>query len=370
MEVEFLSNMRYSLFTSMKKWDEWHIVLGKFGTYFERASKISTVSPVGPLTPALHLPPNMAPSPPSSQVASSPTNMSWSPCRAPPGMTPHRQPQTTSTTVSPIGPLPQLGPLSQRKRSADHSGDPVPKRPAHTFTPGPYNTSSMAIPALQAPLNRNFDQAPGVNRLPPLPSLSIPPQSNNVPIQVHHYRSDGPSNPAITVPTTTSMGPAASIAPTSRAMASVYPPPFQWNQPYTPTSTVAPPFPTNRTPTTGERSRQVSPYPTGSASSSPTAAASLSQRQLSPSYLLAQRQSPYRPVRGVTTLLVPPPAMSMHNPARQVTYDQMQYHPLGRPMSERRVGTLPYAYQQQEWADGPTYPAAHSQSQPPPTFQR
>lgn len=357
MEVEFLSNMRYNLFTSMKNWEEWHITLGKFGTYFDRASKLGAISPLGPPTPALQLPPNMMPSPPNSQPASSPTTMSWSPCCAPPTITPHLLPQTTSTSVSPIGPLPQLGPLIQRKRSADQNADPVPKRQAHGFTPGPYS-NSMPIPTLQAPINRTFD-APSMNRLPPLPSLSIPPpQSNTVPVQVHNWSElpPPPQQPAITMP------------PTSRAMASVYPPPVQWTQPFTtPTSTAAPPYPPSRTPTAGDRSRQVSPYPTGSANSSPTTTGYPNQRQLSPSYFLAQRQSPYRPVRGVMTLLVPPPPMSMHNPASQISYDQMQYHPLGRPMNERRVGTLPYTYE--AWTENNHY-NNHLPIPQQPIFQR
>jgi hypothetical protein len=46
----------------------------------------------------------------------------------------------------------------------------------------------------------------------------------------------------------------------------------------------------------------------------------------------------------VTTLLVPPPSSSMHNPARHIAFDQMQYQPLGRPINERRVGPLPYMH--------------------------
>jgi hypothetical protein len=44
----------------------------------------------------------------------------------------------------------------------------------------------------------------------------------------------------------------------------------------------------------------------------------------------------------VHTLLVPPPSTSMHNPAQNIGYNQMQYQPLGRPNTERRAGLLPY----------------------------
>jgi hypothetical protein len=130
-------------------------------------------------------------------------------------------------------------------------------------------------------------------------------------------------------------------APGGRSMAMVYPPPLQWQQPLgTPTSMTAPPFPTSYTPTAG--SRQMSPYPPSAGSSPVSAFPTTTSRQLSPSHFLNQRQSPYRPVRGVHTLLVPPPSSSMHNPAQNIAYNQMQYQPLGRPTTERRAGPLPY----------------------------
>ncbi|KAF2865429.1 hypothetical protein BDV95DRAFT_632291 [Massariosphaeria phaeospora] len=327
MEVEFLSNMRYSLFTSQKKWEEWHTVLGKFGTFYDRGSKIpasGAISPIGPPTPGLQVPHNFVPSPPTNHHTSPPTSMVYSPSHSQYSNTPLLQPQATSTAVSPIGALPELGPLVQRKRSHDYSAEPAPKRQAHGLAPGPYSNAPL-IPTLQTPINRSFDHAPSMNRLPPLPSLAIPTPQQNPPMQIKNW-SD------LTLPNAG-----------SRSMAMVYPPPVQWHQPaITPTTTATPPFPITRTPT-ADRSRQMSPYPP-SAGSSPASATfqTSSQRQMSPSYFLNQRQSPYRPVRGVHTLLVPPPSTSMHNPARNVGYDQMQYQPLGRPMTERRAGPLPY----------------------------
>lgn len=325
MEVEFLSNMRYSLFTSQKKWEEWHIILGKFGTFFDRALKVpppSAISPVGAMPPQLARP-NFAPSPPMAQQPSPPMQMLYSPSHSQFSNTPLLQPQATSTAVSPIGPLPDLGPI-QRKRSSDYTAEPPAKRQAHGFAPGPYSNAPL-IPTLQAPVNRSFEPAQSMNRLPPLPSLSIPAPHSNPPMQVKNWSE-------LPLP-----------APGGRSMAMVYPPPVQWQQPVsTPTSAAPPSIFSTQTPTT-ERSRQVSPYPP-SAGSSPMSATYpvAGQRQLSPSFFLNQRQSPYRPVRGVHTLLVPPPTTSMHNPARNIAYDQMQYQPLGRPMAERRAGPLPY----------------------------
>jgi hypothetical protein len=327
MEVEFLSNMRYSLYTSQEQWEDWHVILGKFGTYFDRASKVPAnggISPIGPPTPSLQLPRHYIPSPPTTQHTSPPNSMAYSPSRSHFSNTPLLQPQVTSTVVSPIGPLPELGPIVQRKRSADNSAEPPPKRHAHGFAPGPYSNAPL-IPTLQTPVNRNFEPSQMMNRLPPLPSLSIPTPQQNPPVQVGSWSE---------LPLPVSTG---------RSMSIVYPPPVQWKQPFTtPTSTAAPPFPTTHTPT-ADRSRQVSPYPP-SAGSSPVSATfpAGNPRQLSPSFFLNQRQSPYRPVRGVHTLLVPPPSSSMQNPARNIGYDQMQYQPLGRPMTERRAGPLPY----------------------------
>lgn len=327
MEVEFLSNMRYSLFTPQKKWEEWHAILGKFGTFFDRASKIpasGATSPIGALTPALQVLPNFVPSPPTTQQASPPTAMLYSPSHAQFSNTPLLQPQATSTAVSPIGALPELGPIVQRKRSNDHSAEPPPKRQAHGFASGPYS-NAPSIPTLQAPINRTFEPPPAVNRLPPLPSLSIPTPHTNPPVQVKNWSE-------LPLP-----------APGSRSMAMVYPPPVQWQQSVsTPTTTAPSPFSTAHTPTIGDRSRQLSPFPPSAGSSPVSANFSSSQRQLSPSYFLNQRQSPYRPVRAVHTLLVPPPSTSMHSPARHIAFDQMQYQPIGRPMTERRVGLLPY----------------------------
>lgn len=351
MEVEFLSNMRYSLYTSAEKWEEWHITLGKFGTFFDRASKViasNSHASSGPPTPSLQVPPAFVPSPPTAQHASPPSTHSYSPSHSRFSNTPLLQPQATSTVVSPIGALPELGPITQRKRSADLSVEPPPKRQAHGFAPGPYNNAPL-IPTLQAPVNRSFDPPQSLHRLPPLPSLAIPTPQNPPPVQVNSWSELPLPNPG------------------SRSMAMVYPPPVQWKQPVsTPTSTAAPPFPTSYTPT-ADRTRQMSPFPP-SAGSSPISASYVSgQRQLSPSYFLSQRQSPYRPVRGVHTLLVPPPSASMHASGRNIAYEQMQYQPIGRPMTERRAGLLPYM-------DHSAWPETNQFNQLPipqqPVFQR
>ena len=175
-----MSNMRYSLYTSKEKWEAWHKVLGKFGTFYDRASKVPAAGTISPLTPSLAVSQNSIPSPQTS-LQTSPPIANYSPnhlafCNN----TPLSQPQATSAQVSPIGSLPPLGPIVQRKRSTDHSAEPPMKRQAHGFAPGPYSNAPL-VPTLQTPINRSFEPPPSVNRLPPLPSLAIPlPQQQAV----------------------------------------------------------------------------------------------------------------------------------------------------------------------------------------------
>jgi len=68
MEVEFLSNMRYSLLASKEQWQEWQEKLGKFSAYCDRASKV----PLSPPQSLITLQPTL-PSPPNSMQASPPT---------------------------------------------------------------------------------------------------------------------------------------------------------------------------------------------------------------------------------------------------------------------------------------------------------
>jgi hypothetical protein len=335
MEVEFLSNMRYSLYTSQRQWKEWHVKLGKFGTFIDRATRMmENASRPLSLNPGTVQMPQALPSPPHSNNASPPFLNSYSPIH-PRSNTPILLPQISSAAVSPIGPLPELDPRFSRKRSYDENGhEPAPKRQATFSNTLPHLAST---PNSLAPLPRM-----------PLPSLSIPPVSQPAPTQM------APQLPL----------------PGNRAMSMVYPPTVQWPQHSMPTS--IPPLQTAGLPPPNlgpiDHTRQLSPYPGGSATSSPVSATftptSQSQNRLSPSYFLAQRSSPYRPVRQVQTLLVPPASASMQNAPRLIAHDQMQYHPLGRPMNERRVGHLPYihhdawpeTHQFNQWPELPPLP--------------
>ncbi|KAF2759002.1 hypothetical protein EJ05DRAFT_329080 [Pseudovirgaria hyperparasitica] len=322
MEVEFLSNMRYSLFTSEKQWNEWHVTLGKFGTFFDRASRVNMELAQrlsGPSTPTLLVPPTLPTPPTSSCRTSPPFGHSQSPNHKLRNNTPLLYPQTSSTAISPIGPLPEqdFRPNGRKRSYDDASQAPPPKRLQHQYHPtniitNPGSTAQM-MPTVAAPT------------LPRLPNLSIPL---------------GQSLQSLSVPQLPPPG--------NRAMSLVYPPPNHWSQPQMtpmPTTTTSGPV-VSQVPSSSmsvhEQSRQLSPFP-GSANGSPNSVHFPASR-LSPSYYLQQRQSPYRPVRHVHTLLHPPPSASMHNPNRSMSNDQMHYQPLGRPLTERRAGTLPYMH--------------------------
>src|ERR1700712_5142816 len=127
MEVEFLSNMRYGLFISESAWKEWHIKLGRFGTFINKAIKsLEASSRYGIMNGSSSFGPKTLPSPPSFQQQS---QLNW---RYPQNevsrtSTPVLLPQIASTVVSPIGPLPDLDIRSSaRKRSFDDEEDQEP----------------------------------------------------------------------------------------------------------------------------------------------------------------------------------------------------------------------------------------------------
>lgn len=348
MEVEFLSNMRYSLFVSKEDWEEWHVKLGKFGTYFDRALRPfvdGTPRSAGPAGAPLYTPFSL-PSPPASNQASPPFPSAYSPSYRTNLNTPLLLPQISSTTVSPMGPLHELDARTNgRKRSWEDQGqEPPPKRNARSFTQLPHAPNGSGA----TPYSSYAQTLPRL----PLPNIPVPSSQDGY-------------LPALLPPHLPPPG--------GRAMSLVYPPPFQWPQPSS-TSTTAPPLQSasqaHSNVSVGNRSRQISPYPTGSASSSPTNAvfpSSVSHTQnhsrLSPSHFLSQRASPYRPVRSVTTLRMPPPSGSLHDPARHVGYEQMQYQSLGKPATERRAGPLPYTHHD-AWPQTNQFNQWHAAPQP------
>jgi len=312
MEVEFLSNMKYNLFTSEQDWSQWQSLLGKFAAFFDRATRPQPPAPILPPAASLHLR-RPLPSPPASTQAS-PSHLVDLPQVGP---TP--APSPLGNGLSAAG-LSQLG---SRKRSFDDSStEPPPKRIAsgiHTYT-SPHRYSILPAQASQ-------------NTSQPVPRLTLP----SLPVPT----SQGPSGSFSQGQVTTQQLPPLSVP--ARAMAMVYP--TSASQVHA--SKMASAGPTQHPqPQPRYGSRQASPSG-GSAQTSPSSAlpqpASVLQpphQQVSPTYFLQQRSSPYRPVHNVSTLLYPPPSTATQNRPTTVELNRMHYQPLGQPT--QHTGRLPY----------------------------
>lgn len=313
MEVEFLSNMRYTLYVSESEWKAWHVKLGKFWTYFDLASK----SPADGVPKAINLPAPVSqirhelPSPPAStQSLSFTTNQ--------PGQ---------SILSSPATKLPDLDIRSfGRKRSYDDSSqEPPPKRVS--LTPSTCSTISAYSTSSASTLKENVP--PMMPRLP-MPNLSVSTGGQYV-----GYIGSSPIHlPMPPTRSTTAAFPGPGLWPQNGMLPSLQP------SGYLPSTNSMSPL--------AEWTNRRSPFPSGSRTPSPTSHSFPPSQQstghLSPSGYPVSRSSPYKPVRGVNTLLVPPPAASMRNPSQHLTFDQMHYQPLGKPFSERRAGVLPYMH--------------------------
>ena len=324
--------MRYSLFVSDAEWASWHITLGRFGTYIFRAIQSwEAVSRPAPLLSAAFQIPAALPSPPSSGVASPHVFGTLSPN--------HVTRNSMPAVPSPIRALPEIDFRSAaRKRSFDEAAhEPPAKRHAPNFHSRPHTPLAVPAPAayMASPWSLSQIQAHAAGLPPPMVSNAAPavgtPQTNL---------------PQLPLP--------------PRAMSMVFPGASAWNQATSAPISIPALQTTGLPPPSGPQSRQLSPYP-NSAGSSPTSATfpnvgtPIGLGRLSPSYYLAQRSSPYKPVRRPQTLLAPPPPVALNNPARRVSLEQMQYHSLGRPMTERQHGHLPYnAWPHgQHWAELP-----------------
>lgn len=315
MEVEFLSNMRYTLYASEAEWHAWHEKLGKFYNYFNAASK----PPSERASNLLSLPPPISsdrpdlPSPPVSLQRTPPftTNPTLNKHMHPSQLS-HPDSVLTSNTHLPDVSFRNYG----RKRSLE---DPVNENPLKRVFLPPSECSSILSPSSP------YSNKPTMPRLP-MPNLTI--STNNQPGGYH-----GSSPAHLPLP--------------ARSMSTVFPGPSKWPQ----TGTL--PSMQHSVQLPVQPSAQPSAYTsgsewTGSAATSPSSAnfAQL-QQVLTPHSMTSgypvYRSSPYKPIRGVNTLLVPPSSVSI-DPPQQLGYDQMQYQPLGKPLSERRVGVLPYTY--------------------------
>lgn len=350
MEVEFLSNMRYSLLASKEHWDEWLLKLAHYFEYCERAMK--PLSPILMSSPThrgfaspLPSPTNNVQLTPLSTTAYSPSSHNLNNGQNWP------VPYQAAPALSPLASRPDLG--NNRKRSLvdEELVEPPAKRP----------------PRHQPQLSQGRVNRPTPNPVPEAVRLSIPNLTLNTGSVPPATQAAYPASVTY-APQQQSALSLPPLVPGVRAMATVFP--------TTTTTTFPPQLPllsTNglpgtvpsvmTTPTThyppatsgyGTPTKRLSPVNTltpaaAYGTSSPLTEAFPHHSGLhtpishSPSVYLQQRPSPYRPVRHVNTLLYPPPSASLqeyHLSGTAIPPTQMHYQPLGR-RNDIRTGIVP-----------------------------
>ncbi|RMZ91914.1 hypothetical protein DV736_g859, partial [Chaetothyriales sp. CBS 134916] len=328
MEVEFLSNMRYELYASESQWYEWKEMLGRLGAFYEKASALPHTD-AQPITPTTQSFAHKLPSPPSShgsniQVpATNYANMPNPASNAPQlPRSPLRQRQTAGSE------------LTRRKRSLDIGSESLPAKRIH------YSSSDIPSQTNSLPAPQSY-VAPGSHALPaPFYSSS----NNQASMNSETLRLPVPRLPAQIAENQL----APLNVPVSRAMASVYPATSSastaYSQPITQLSAGPSSLYQNQIPNLGlypaSHNNGVPSHtsPTVYGTSTPTLPG------LSPSHFLGNRQSPYRPVRNVNTLLIPPPSAALQNSVRSIAAEQIRYQPLGKASHEYRSGPVPHLH--------------------------
>ncbi|RMZ85588.1 hypothetical protein DV737_g642, partial [Chaetothyriales sp. CBS 132003] len=328
MEVEFLSNMRYELYASESQWYEWKEMLGRLGAFYEKASALSHTDAL-PITPTTQSFAHKLPSPPSTHGSSIPipaTNYATIP-----------NPATTASQL-PRSPLRQRqnagSDMTRRKRSLDIGSEPrAAKRMHYSNSDIPSQTNGLPVPQPYI--------APGP---PALPAPFYASSNNQACMNSEALRLPVPRLPAQMAENQL----APLNVPVSRAMASVYPAtssaPTAYSQPITPLSAGPSGLYQSQIPNLGlypaSHNNGVPSHtsPTAYGTSTPTLPG------LSPSHFLGNRQSPYRPVRHVNTLLIPTPSAALQNSVRSIAAEQIRYQPLGKASHEYRSGPVPHLH--------------------------
>lgn len=345
MEVEFLSNMRYNLYVSESEWGRWKAKLGKFGAFFEAASKFPPAE-TAPVTPLAQSFPHKLPSPPSTHSTNSYSQFG-------PAAESHPSLPQRYSTAPPMHQSP-IREISFDQQSRKRSLDPASEFPSakRMFHPELSSGRSSMIPTPEATVDTPGTLAAYT------PALSVSDSHSHSADAFPMEQKPMPRLPMPRIHTNVSqIGDAISSQlaplslPTQRAMSTVYPPSSNsWPQQTTPVTTNIGPFSSmnlysNPIPNLGSLSRSGSVFSSAAASPSTTYNTATPTRPgLSPSYFLTNRSSPYRPVRNVNTLLIPPPPASLNNATRNIGHDQIHYQPLSKNSTERRVGVVPYLH--------------------------
>ncbi|PKY08759.1 hypothetical protein P168DRAFT_278318 [Aspergillus campestris IBT 28561] len=356
MEVEFLSNVRYNLFASEEQWAEWHTKLALFADFFNKATP-ALESEMGPSPPVLRVSPNLGPLPRVPQLSSPVSKLPSPP--ASDSLRSHNWNLPLNGPAYSAAPQPRNeGPVLSRKRTRDEQIEEHPakrvampnsaQKPLPVLPPSSALANMPALPSVLTPTSASSQPSlpTTISRLPP---PNFPPPSS------YAYT---PS-----IPTPVSQYPPAA----SRAMQSSFNPAPTWPSQMTQSMSVPPMtnglYASNTSISLPDPGRlNSSPFGVSSATVSPASAYSVHTPQTypSPSYLLANRNSPYRPVRSVNTLLIPPPSSSLQQ-QRNIPYEHMHYQPLGKTAADRKSGLLPYL-QPEDWSQGQQFlhPIFHS----------
>ncbi|RCI16377.1 hypothetical protein L249_2457 [Ophiocordyceps polyrhachis-furcata BCC 54312] len=347
MEVEFLSNMRYNLLASKGEWEEWLVKLACFHEYYDRSLKLPA-SPMRHPSPASIAFGSPGPSPTTTSLPAAPPDMGpYSSAAAAFSPSPSHHPK--GYQVGATSPLttskPSMNPAS-RKRSpeedlADHPPKrQVPSRPAQGVAVHGHRTGSTAdaarlpVPQLSIVTNQGRNAFTTANGYPPQMSaggqqvVSLPPLQPGIRAMTGLYPS--------AAPTTMAQQPAQPQAPAAAPVPTT---------PYCMAPMVGHAAMSYGTPTKHHSPSSLGPFGSsplmdhlGAGSGGVHTPLSTS----SPSVYLQQRNSPYKPIRHVNTLLYPPPSASLdqYHLSVPVQPNQMHYQPLGR-RHDVRTGVVP-----------------------------
>ncbi|KAK4164034.1 hypothetical protein QBC43DRAFT_211707 [Cladorrhinum sp. PSN259] len=405
MEVEFLSNVRYNLLASAEEWHEWLDKLASVREYMELAQRSPSPSPSPLLIPspthrsfersfaasplpsplnshhayssqqALKQSPSFGPFPGTNGATSWP-----SPCPAP------------KNAISPLALKPEHHLSRKRSFPEDDPTEPPAKRVGRILA----EQQQLPHPARPA---QSLPQYPQQQQVQSQKPNGLPRMTNMAPVSTVHAVLAGAEQGRLAVPNLTlntsqtatigttqpfaqSVYAPAQASPLSlpplvsgvRAMSTVYPTTTGYAPQQSLPATCAPSMvstPQTVTPTTsfppmtyGTPTKRLSPqHPLASsasfAASSPlvdsyghhtgtpvgsmgTASGVHTPISHSPSIYLQHRNSPYKPVRGVNTLLIPPPAafLQQYHYSNALTPSHLHYQPLGR-RNEYRTGIVP-----------------------------
>ena len=331
MEVEFLSNMRYNLYVSLEEWTAWQKQLAQFSIYLDMTSKPASDLRATPLlTPTQPAFTYKLPSPPS-------------PARnGLPAMTHSALPNQLVNLPFGQGRSPIAHPeldyfQTSRKRSLDYAPETAPKRLMARQAAESSPISPTTVGSGRTPDTEDWNTPPTDFSNVRVPRLPIPQRSSIVghPTRLQPYLAP------LTVPANGNGKAMSMVYPVAPSMSS-------WSQPVTPVGASTKPnhLYTQSIPPISELSgpqhNSIHSSPAAAGFSNVTTPSN--SRQLSPSHFLTYRNSPYRPVRNVNTLLIPPPSASLHDQGRNINLDQMRYQPLAKAHVEPRAGVVPFIH--------------------------